>query len=77
LDLLAYVPAGAVDGVVVDEPALVLPHPRVGERDFVLAPLGELAPTLVIGGRSVAVRLAGLPDSARTVLRRLPDALRA
>jgi 2-amino-4-hydroxy-6-hydroxymethyldihydropteridine diphosphokinase len=76
LDLLAYVPVGAAGSIVIDAPGLVLPHPRAAERDFVLAPLAELAPTLDISGRSAAELLAGLPDSARTVLRRLPDALR-
>ncbi|MCB1013696.1 MAG: 2-amino-4-hydroxy-6-hydroxymethyldihydropteridine diphosphokinase [Acidimicrobiales bacterium] len=36
-----------VDGVTVDEPDLQVPHPRMFERRFVLAPLHELAPELV------------------------------
>ena len=36
-----------VDGVTVDEPDLVVPHPRLWERRFVLAPLADLAPDLV------------------------------
>jgi 2-amino-4-hydroxy-6-hydroxymethyldihydropteridine diphosphokinase len=38
LDLLDY------DGLVIDTPRLTLPHPRLHERRFVLAPLCEIAP---------------------------------
>jgi 2-amino-4-hydroxy-6-hydroxymethyldihydropteridine diphosphokinase len=33
--------------VTVDEPDLRVPHPRMWERRFVVAPLAELAPELV------------------------------
>lgn len=41
LDLLA------MDGLVLATPALVLPHPRLHERGFVLAPLCDVAPAWV------------------------------
>jgi 2-amino-4-hydroxy-6-hydroxymethyldihydropteridine diphosphokinase len=34
----------------LDEPGLGLPHPRLHERAFVLEPLAELAPELVVPG---------------------------
>jgi 2-amino-4-hydroxy-6-hydroxymethyldihydropteridine diphosphokinase len=36
-----------IDGVTVDEPHLQVPHPRMWQRRFVLAPLRDLAPDLV------------------------------
>ena len=50
-----------VGGVVLDEPGLTLPHPRLQERRFVLEPLAELDPALEIPGRGpVQALLAGL-----------------
>jgi 2-amino-4-hydroxy-6-hydroxymethyldihydropteridine diphosphokinase len=53
-------------------PALTLPHPRAHLRRFVLQPLAEIAPALVLPGRqkSVTELLARLP-SGETV-ERLP-----
>ena len=36
-----------IDGVTVDSPDLTIPHPRMWERRFVVAPLEELAPELL------------------------------
>jgi 2-amino-4-hydroxy-6-hydroxymethyldihydropteridine diphosphokinase len=33
---------------VIDEPGLHVPHPRLHERAFVLVPLAEIAPGLVV-----------------------------
>jgi 2-amino-4-hydroxy-6-hydroxymethyldihydropteridine diphosphokinase len=35
----------------VDEPGLTVPHPRLHERAFVLEPLAELDPEMVVPGR--------------------------
>ena len=45
---------------MIDEPALKVPHPRLGERAFALAPLAEIAPNLCFGGRTVADWLAAV-----------------
>ncbi|REJ76535.1 MAG: 2-amino-4-hydroxy-6-hydroxymethyldihydropteridine diphosphokinase [Acidobacteria bacterium] len=37
-------------------PRLTVPHPRLGERHFVLEPLCELVPDLVVPGRGASVR---------------------
>jgi 2-amino-4-hydroxy-6-hydroxymethyldihydropteridine diphosphokinase len=36
-----------IDGEIVDQHDLVVPHPRMFERAFVLVPLGEIAPDLI------------------------------
>jgi 2-amino-4-hydroxy-6-hydroxymethyldihydropteridine diphosphokinase len=35
-----------IDGVTLDDPDLTVPHPRMWERRFVVAPLADLAPDL-------------------------------
>ncbi len=55
IDILFY------EGETLDTPDLVIPHESLFERAFVLVPLAEIAPDLVIGGRQVsdaAVRIA-------------------
>lgn len=63
LDLLLW------GDLALDTAALTLPHPRLAARRFVLAPLADLAPGLVIPGlgRTVADLLATTPDRARIV----------
>ena len=55
LDLLLY------DAERLDGEGLTLPHPQLAERAFVLVPLAELEPELVLpDGRTVAATLARL-----------------
>jgi 2-amino-4-hydroxy-6-hydroxymethyldihydropteridine diphosphokinase len=65
LDLLLY-----GDEIIDDAPTLIVPHPRMHERAFVLAPLAEAAPDLVIPGRgAVSALLAHAGDQG---IARLP-----
>jgi 2-amino-4-hydroxy-6-hydroxymethyldihydropteridine diphosphokinase len=66
IDLLAY------DDVMLSEPSLTLPHPRLFERAFVLVPLAEIAADRVIAGTRVRDALARLDASGIT---RLPPAV--
>lgn len=56
IDILTY------GSKTIDEPGLQVPHPRIAERAFVLAPLAEIAPDITVGG-----------DTARAVLRALGE----
>ncbi|HVM75495.1 MAG TPA: 2-amino-4-hydroxy-6-hydroxymethyldihydropteridine diphosphokinase [Candidatus Saccharimonadales bacterium] len=66
LDILLYGDA------VIDTPALQVPHPRMLQRNFVLAPLAEIAPHLRHPSWSAAIAdiYAHSPD--RSTIRKLP-----
>ncbi len=61
LDILLY------DDLVMDEEGLVIPHPYLQERRFVLAPLAEIAPGLIHPRlkKSMSELLRGLHDSKK------------
>lgn len=52
LDLLVFA------GERIDTPELQLPHPGIVQRNFVLYPLADVAPDLVIPGRGPVLELA-------------------
>ncbi|MDC0718671.1 2-amino-4-hydroxy-6-hydroxymethyldihydropteridine diphosphokinase [Nannocystis bainbridge] len=67
LDLLVMTEDGR--SLQVDSERLVLPHPELARRDFVLAPLAALRPDLrPRGGATAAELLAALAPEARTIL---------
>jgi len=59
LDLIAF------SNETRNSPELTLPHPRAHLRKFVLQPLNEIAPDLILAGqtKTVAQLLAGLPNN--------------
>lgn len=65
LDLIAY---GRLSG---DFDGLILPHPRAGERLFVMGPLAEIAPDWVhpAGGRAADLARSAVVGADATRLR--------
>lgn len=60
IDILLY------DDLVIDEPGLTIPHPRLHERLFALGPLAQIAPDARVPrfGRSVSELLEALRAGA-------------
>ena len=71
LDLLFF------DKEIIRTPSLTVPHPRLHERRFVLAPMAELAPALIHPELNVSISelLAALKSPQRVTLARV-DLLR-
>ncbi len=51
------------DDLAVHEAGLEVPHPRMLDRAFVLIPLAEIAPSLVVSGKTIAERAAAIDSS--------------
>ena len=57
IDILLY------DALSIDEPNLTIPHPRMTQRAFVIVPLFEIAPELIIQDSAIKEILEILGDS--------------
>jgi 2-amino-4-hydroxy-6-hydroxymethyldihydropteridine diphosphokinase len=64
LDLIAF------GNEIRNLPSLILPHPRAAERRFVLQPLVEIAPDLILPGQKITVaKLLAALKTRETLLR--------
>jgi len=61
--------------LTLNSPEIIIPHPRIMQRRFVLTPLSDIAPELVLPGQSRSVRelLAGLKSEEEVT--KLPEEL--
>jgi 2-amino-4-hydroxy-6-hydroxymethyldihydropteridine diphosphokinase len=62
--------------LVIDTPELVIPHPRLARRNFVLVPLAEIASEIrhPVLGKTVRELAQASADSARVIARKHRDA---
>ena len=65
LDLLVY------SGASIDGKDLKVPHPGIGERNFVLLPLLDIAPHLLIPGQGSVAGLAAAVDTSNPRIEKL------
>ncbi len=49
IDILVF------DDVCINSPRLTIPHPRIAQRRFVLQPLAQIAPDLIIPGKTQTI----------------------
>ena len=63
LDLLTY------SDIAMDHERLILPHPRMPQRAFVLLPLRDLAPEMIVQGRPISTWISLIQDQP---IERLP-----
>jgi 2-amino-4-hydroxy-6-hydroxymethyldihydropteridine diphosphokinase len=61
IDVLFY------ETLIIESPTLVIPHPRLNDRKFVLKPLSEIAPGLIhpVLRKTVVEMLSLTPDSSQ------------
>lgn len=65
LDLLVF------SGQQINDPDLIVPHPGIAQRNFVLLPLAEIAPTLSIPGLGSVTTVLAKNDNTTPAIKKL------
>lgn len=55
----------------IDEPDLIVPHPGIAQRNFVLLPLAEIAPDLTIPGLGTVAMVLANNDNTTPAIKKL------
>lgn len=65
-----------IDGVIIDHPDLVIPHPLIAERMFVLKPLMDIAPEFIhpLLNKSISDLISECKDNLEVIrVKQIPD----
>lgn len=61
--------------LTLNSPEIVIPHPRISHRRFVLEPLADIAPELVLPGQTISIRDLLMRLKTEEEVTRLPEEL--
>ena len=61
--------------LTLNSPEIVIPHPRIIHRRFVLEPLAEIAPELVLPGQTVSIRDLWMRLKSEEEVTKIPEEL--
>jgi 2-amino-4-hydroxy-6-hydroxymethyldihydropteridine diphosphokinase len=64
-----------VGNLTLNSPEIVIPHPRISHRRFVLEPLAEIAPELVLPGQTVSIRDLWIRLKSEEEVTKIPEEL--
>jgi len=64
-----------VGNLTLNSPEIIIPHPRITQRRFVLEPLADVAPELVLPGQTLSIRQLLLGLKTGEEVTKIPEEL--